>query len=405
MSWPMVKLGDVLSIIRGVTFKPNDQVEPLSEGSTIVMRTKNVQRDGLDISDLIAIPDSFIKRDEQYLRSEDMLISSANSWELVGKISFIEKLPAKSTAGGFISIIRAKKEKVIPKYLYYWLTLEHTQVKIRNCGQKTTNISNLNLERFKELFIPLPSLNDQRRIVAILDKAANIRQKREQAIKLADDFLRTKFLDMFSNEKIKKYSIVKIDDLLAQDKNSIRTGPFGSQLLHSEFTESGIAVLGIDNAVKNEFQWGKPRFISPNKYETLKRYTVLPGDVIITIMGTCGRCAVVPDDIPVAINTKHLCCISLNKDKCAPEFLHSYFLTHPLAKEYLAKHSKGAIMDGLNMGIIKHMSFPEIPLEQQYEFVNIKKKIKRFKSKLNSSKIDCEYNFATLCNDIFSMRG
>lgn len=107
----MVKLGDVLSIIRGVTFKPNDQVEPLSEGSTIVMRTKNVQRSGLDISDLIAIPDSFIKRDEQYLRSEDMLISSANSWELVGKISFVEKLPARSTAGGFISIIRAKKKK------------------------------------------------------------------------------------------------------------------------------------------------------------------------------------------------------------------------------------------------------------------------------------------------------
>ena len=94
----MVKLGDVLSIILGVMFKPTDRVEPLSEGSTVVMRTKNVQRSGLDISDLIAIPDGFIKREEQYLRPEDMLISSANSWELVGKISFIEKLPANSMA-------------------------------------------------------------------------------------------------------------------------------------------------------------------------------------------------------------------------------------------------------------------------------------------------------------------
>ncbi|EKP8487287.1 hypothetical protein P3181_004715, partial [Escherichia coli] len=245
----------------------------------------------------------------------------------------------------------------------------------------------------------------QNKISDILDKAHGLQKKREQAINLADAFLHTKFLEMFSNEKIKRYPITKINEILAQHKNSIRTGPFGSQLLHSEFTESGIAVLGIDNAVKNEFQWGKPRFISPNKYETLKRYTVFPGDVIITIMGTCGRCAVVPDDIPVAINTKHLCCISLDKNKCSPEFLHSYFLTHPLAKEYLAKHSKGAIMDGLNMGVIKHMPFPEIPLEKQYEFVNIKNKIKQLKNKLNSSKIECEYNFTTLCNDIFNMQG
>ena len=280
MSWPMVKLGDVLSIIRGVTFKPNDQVEPLSEGSTIVMRTKNVQRNGLDISDLIAIPDSFVKRAEQYLRSEDMLISSANSWDLVGKISFIEKLPANSTAGGFISIIRAKKEKVIPKYLYYWLTLEHTQVKIRNCGQKTTNISNLNLERFKELLIPLPSLDDQKRIVAILDKAAVICKKRDQTIKLADDFLRSTFLDMFGDPVVNPKNLEKAP---ITELTEIITGfAFKSNDYVGDSSESVRLCRGA-NTLTGYLDWDDTKFWPKNKLEKLDNYLIKAGDIILAM--------------------------------------------------------------------------------------------------------------------------
>jgi type I restriction enzyme, S subunit len=213
------------------------------------------------------------------------------------------------------------KPELNDRFLWHWLSMVKDQLASKGRG---STFKQVNRSDISELQIPLPSITEQRRIAAVLDKADELRAKRRSALETLETVPEAIFIEMFGNDS-DNWPSHSINDLASEVPGSIRTGPFGSQLLHSEFVDDGVAVLGIDNAVQNRFVWAKPRFITPEKYQALKRFTVRPGDVLVTIMGTCGRSAIVPHDIPLAINTKHLCCISLDRDKCLPLYLTACF--------------------------------------------------------------------------------
>ena len=141
-----VRLGDHAKLVRGITFKPVDKCDPRDEGAVVCMRTKNVQ-ETLDASDLIAVPSSLVRNPEKMLSAGDILVSSANSWNLVGKCCRVPRLQYPSTAGGFISILRRKTEELESSYLYRWFSSDVVQRKLRSFSNQTTNISNLDHKR------------------------------------------------------------------------------------------------------------------------------------------------------------------------------------------------------------------------------------------------------------------
>jgi type I restriction enzyme S subunit len=307
----------------------------------------------------------------RYFEQGDVLLAKITPCMENGKATFVEEIPHKVGFGSTEFHVLRPRSEVDGKYLFYmvWNPIFRDIAEKNMTG--TAGQKRVPTDFLKRYKIPFSPIAEQRRIAAILDRADAVRRKRQEAIVLTEELLRSAFLEMFGDLENKGWEMSIVEFIASNQSGSIRTGPFGSQLLHSEFVDEGIAVLGIDNAVQNQFQWAKPRFITAEKYKQLQRYTVHPRDVLITIMGTCGRCAIVPDDCPTAINTKHLCCITLNHEKCLPEFLHSYFLMHPHAKRYLERTVKGAIMDGLNMGIIKKMPVPLVPLKLQKKYAHL----------------------------------
>jgi type I restriction enzyme, S subunit len=181
----------------------------------------------------------------------------------------------------------------------------------------------------------------------------------------------------------------------------MRTGPFGSDLRHSEFVDKGVAVLGIDNAVNNTFEWAERRYITEEKYKQLRRYRVQPSDVIVTIMGTTGRSAVVPENIPEAITTKHLATITPDRNQILPEVLSFAIHSDPMVIRQIKRANKGAIMSGLNLGIIKSLELRRAPLRFQEKFVSISKRMGVLRSRLSDPQISGEALFASLSQRAF----
>lgn len=381
-NWQMVRMDQCCEVVSGATPKTN--VEQYW-GGNIHWATP---------ADLGKLDGPWITDTPRTL-TESGLSSCGASVLPVGSVLFSSRAPIghvaintipMATNQGFKSFV-PRKDVLDSSYLYYWLRAHRLYLESLGTGATFKEVSKVVVSKIE---IPLPPLTVQRRIAEILDQAREMQAKRRQTIVLIDKLAQSIFLDMFGG--LSRFETVSVDDLAT----NIRTGPFGSDLLHSEFVDDGIAVLGIDNAVNNEFTWSQRRFITIEKYQKLVRYRVYAGDLLITIMGTCGRCAIVPDDIPVAINTKHLCCITLDKSRCLPEFLHAYFLMHPIARRYLEQTAKGAIMSGLNATIIKSLPVQLPPFADQERFAKTSLQLREQKSRFSGQAQEFDELFKSL---------
>jgi type I restriction enzyme, S subunit len=386
INWEKVKLSTVCDLQNGYAFKSVDYV---NQSNTLSCRMSNIRPEGkFDISyNPRYLPDSFAKKYSNFLLNDgDVIIAMtdlASEPKILGVPTVVEtngkSLLLNQRVG---KLIIKNTDRVYFPYLQRVLNQKDIRAYYKKFAGGGLQI-NLGKPDLLSNEIPLPPLEEQKRIAIILDKADIIRHKRQKAIGLIENLIQSSFVSMVgsSAKTYKEWPKMNFEELCSSNKKSLRTGPFGSDLKHSEFVDQGIAVLGIDNAVKNQFAWGQLRFITEEKYEKLKRYKVYPQDVIITIMGTTGRSAVVPKDIPESISTKHLAVLTINNEIADPEFISNSIHRHPEILKQIQKANKGAIMPGLNLGIIKSLELRIPPIKLQKQFSAILEKTRSTQEK------------------------
>lgn len=98
--------------------------------------------------------------------------------------------------GRGVAVLRPKNGQLDSNYLWHFIGVHKNQLASKGTGSTFKQVSRSHIAEWE---IPLPPLAEQKRIAVILDKAAAIRQKRQQAVSLADNFLRSVFFDMFGD--------------------------------------------------------------------------------------------------------------------------------------------------------------------------------------------------------------
>ena len=160
-----------------------------------------------------------------------------------------------------------------------------------------------------------------------------------------------------------------IEELASGEPRSIQSGPFGSNLLHSEFRASGKLVIGIDNVQDGAFSMGASHRISESKFAELEKYRARPKDVLITVMATVGRVCVVPENIEPAIITKHVYRITVDRAVALPEYIGIALRGASDVRVQLLASVQGQTRPGLNGTLIKRIRVPIPPLAEQHRIV------------------------------------
>jgi len=298
-----------------------------------------------------------------YFQEGDVLLAKITPCFENGKAAMVNGLPHTTGFGSTEFHVFRPGKDVDAKYLFYqiWNPV------FRFIGSKnmtgTAGQKRLPAGFLKRHKIPLPPLAEQKRIADILDKSDAIRRKRQQAIKLADDFLRATFLDMFGDPVTnpKEWPLGSIRELISEAK-------YGTSKKASNSTGK-YPILRMNNITySGEMDFTELKYIDLEKKE-VDKYLAKKGDLLFNRTNSkelVGKTAVFESSAPMAI-AGYLIRVRTN-ERATPQYLSAY-LNSSHGKATLVGMCKSIVgMANINAQELQDikMLIPPVTLQKQY---------------------------------------
>ena len=289
----------------------------------------------------------------------------------IGKVGILKK---EASCNQQINAI-IPNDKVISKYLAY---LIQSKQKILQSKANAPVVPIINKTTFSEIEIKICDKDNQEKIVKQLDLLKTIIDKRKEQIEELQNIIKSQFVEMFENEKYPKKTLSELTDKITDGSHNPPAG-----IAENE----GYMMLSSQNVINDSINYDNVRYLKKEDFEKENKRTDLQkGDVLLTIVGTVGRTAIITEESNIVLQ-RSVAVIKPNTE------INSVYLVGALNSEsvikQLNKGAKGVAQKGIYLNDLKKIIIKVPPIELQNQFAEIVKQIdkQKFESVMELKKL------------------
>ncbi|MXW75461.1 MAG: hypothetical protein F4Y27_04370 [Acidimicrobiaceae bacterium] len=337
-----------------------------------MLRITDLQETGVDWSAVPHCSDTTKGVEARRLKVGDIVFARTGS---TGNSLMIRECPDGAVFASYLIRLRVQPEVADPGYVShffrspgYW-----RQITSASAGgvQKGVNASKL-----KRLLIPLPPIEEQRRIAEVLDATAALRTKRRQALAKLRDLTQAVFVDMFGKwHAAERGQLEQYVDVVTKGTTPTSVG--------FKFTESGVPFVRVQDLVAGSVAIDRIElFVSEETNKALARSILLPNDVLISIAGTIGRVALVPRDAPTLNCNQAVALVRTGQD-LEPVYLAAWLNTPEAQAQMMGSRVTGTISN-LSLANIRSLRVPVPAIDRQRRFAAVVGEIEILRDSLSA---------------------
>lgn len=278
--------------------------------------------------------------------------------------------PCKVCIGRGLTAIRPS-EVLLTRYVLLFFRYFEAQLASKGTG---TTFKAITQDVVKNLEIPIPPLPEQERIVARIEELfsqldAGVETLKKTKAQLAV-YRQAVLKEAFNSAEV-DCKMLLIAEILTKTRKGMSTGPFGTMIKKSDHKATGVPMLGIENIGRGQFVDGNKIYVTAEKAEELKAFSLRAGDIIISRSGTVGEICAVPERAEGSLLSTNLMRVSLDNTMIRSDYFIALFQSKGIVLDQIKELCKGSTRDFLNQTILKQIVFPVPSMEKQEEIVSI----------------------------------